>query len=231
MRRSSGPTAPPTAGGPSAGPSTAAPGRQRRPLRWRQGGLRPRRLRPVVGRPRCGYAGTELTYIPFGRDAPQLRLLRQRRRAGHTLTSAQLTSLFSTGPQTIGGVEIMPCGIQTGSGTFAVLEHGARHHHRPGEHRDGHVQRGRHRRAAAGERRRRPEGQGRRPAGQAGHHRLLGRQLHRPVERRRRQPAARPPATVIVDLGAIDALGKPYTGTAPSHRPVGDLLRQHDLRP
>jgi len=36
-----------------------------------------------------------------------------------TLTRAQLTSLFTTGAQTIGGVNIIPCGIQTSSGTYA----------------------------------------------------------------------------------------------------------------
>ena len=35
-----------------------------------------------------------------------------------TLTSAQLNSLFTTGPQNIGGVDIVPCSIQLGSGTY-----------------------------------------------------------------------------------------------------------------
>jgi hypothetical protein len=33
-------------------------------------------------------------------------------------TRAQITTLFTTGPQTINGVEVVPCGIQLGSGTY-----------------------------------------------------------------------------------------------------------------
>ena len=63
-------------------------------------------------------AGTTLTYIPFGRDGLSFAYYRNGGAPVTTLTSAQLTSLFCTGPQIIGGVEIVPCGIQTGSGTF-----------------------------------------------------------------------------------------------------------------
>jgi hypothetical protein len=35
-----------------------------------------------------------------------------------SFTKAQLTTLFTTGPQIIDGVEVIPCGIQTGSGTY-----------------------------------------------------------------------------------------------------------------
>lgn len=63
-------------------------------------------------------SGTALTYIPFGRDALSFAYYANGVTPVTTLTSAQLTSLFSTGPQTIGGVEIVPCSIQTGSGTY-----------------------------------------------------------------------------------------------------------------
>ncbi len=62
--------------------------------------------------------GTQLTYLPFGRDALSFAYYANGVTPVTTLTSTQLTSLFSTGPQTIGGVEIVPCSIQTGSGTY-----------------------------------------------------------------------------------------------------------------
>jgi hypothetical protein len=67
--------------------------------------------------PAAGDVGTDLTYIPFGRDGVSFAAYRANGAAVTALTSAQLTSLFSTGPQVIGGVRIVPCGIQNGSGT------------------------------------------------------------------------------------------------------------------
>jgi ABC-type phosphate transport system substrate-binding protein len=63
-------------------------------------------------------AGTALTYLPFGRDALSFAYYKPSGGAVTNLTSAQLQSLFQTGPQTINGVRIVPCGIQTGSGTY-----------------------------------------------------------------------------------------------------------------
>lgn len=68
--------------------------------------------------PAAGDTGTTLTYIPFGRDAVTFAYYRAAGSPVTTLSRAQLTSLFTTGPQVIGGVRIVPCGIQTGSGTF-----------------------------------------------------------------------------------------------------------------
>ena len=62
--------------------------------------------------------GTDLTYLPFGRDALSFAYYRPSGGAVTTLTSAELQSLFQTGPQTIGGVRIVPCGTQTGTGTY-----------------------------------------------------------------------------------------------------------------
>lgn len=60
-----------------------------------------------------------LTHIPFGRDGVSFGYYRASGGAPvTTLTRAQLTSLFSTGAQVINGVNIIPCGIQTGSGTY-----------------------------------------------------------------------------------------------------------------
>lgn len=62
--------------------------------------------------------GTNLTYIPFGRDALSFAYYANGVTPVTTLTTAQLNSLFSTGPQNIGGVDIVPCSIQLGSGTY-----------------------------------------------------------------------------------------------------------------
>lgn len=62
--------------------------------------------------------GTALTYIPFGRDALGFAYYANGVTPVTNLTTGQLQSLFSAGPATIGGVEIVPCGIQTGSGTY-----------------------------------------------------------------------------------------------------------------
>jgi hypothetical protein len=62
---------------------------------------------------------TALTYIPFGRDGVSFAYYRASGGAAVTsLTKAQLVTLYTTGPQTIGGVRIVPCGIQTSSGTY-----------------------------------------------------------------------------------------------------------------
>ena len=63
-------------------------------------------------------AGTALTYIPFGRDTLTWAYSKPSGGPVINLTPAQLTSLHLTGPQLIGGTVIIPCGIQTGSGTY-----------------------------------------------------------------------------------------------------------------
>ncbi len=68
---------------------------------------------PVAG------ANTNLTYIPFGRDAVSFASYRANGAAVTSLTQQQLNTLFTTGPATIAGVRIVPCGIQAGSGTFS----------------------------------------------------------------------------------------------------------------
>lgn len=63
-------------------------------------------------------AGTALTYIPYGRDALSFGYYAASPTTPVTsLTSAQLQSLYTTGEQVIGGVDIIPCLPQTGSGT------------------------------------------------------------------------------------------------------------------
>lgn len=71
------------------------------------------------GGPSTGDTGTDQTYIPFGRDGVTFAYYRAAGNPVTSLTRGQLTTLFTTGPQTIGGVRIVPCGIQTSSGTYA----------------------------------------------------------------------------------------------------------------
>lgn len=69
--------------------------------------------------PTSGDTGTDLTYVPFGRDGVSFAYYANGVATPvTTLTRAQLTTLFTTGAQTINGVNVIPCGIQTGSGTF-----------------------------------------------------------------------------------------------------------------
>lgn len=69
--------------------------------------------------PQTGDVGTALTYVPFGRDGVSFAYYRASGGpAVSSLTRAQITTLFTTGPQVIDGVRIVPCGIQTGSGTY-----------------------------------------------------------------------------------------------------------------
>ena len=72
--------------------------------------------------PASGDVGTALTYVPFGRDGMSFAYYRAAGSPVTTLTRAQLTTLFTTGVQTINGVRILPCGIQTNSGTYAFWQ-------------------------------------------------------------------------------------------------------------
>ena len=71
--------------------------------------------------PSSGDVGTALTYIPFGRDALSVAYYADSSVTTPVtdFTRAQITTLFTTGPQTINGVEVVPCGIQLGSGTYS----------------------------------------------------------------------------------------------------------------
>jgi hypothetical protein len=71
--------------------------------------------------PASGDTGTALTYIPFARDGVSFAYYKASAGAPVTaLTRAQLTSIYSSGTATtINGVRILPCGIQTSSGTYS----------------------------------------------------------------------------------------------------------------
>lgn len=67
-----------------------------------------------------GTAGNQLTYIPMGRDGLTFAYYRADGSPITSLTRAQLQTIFTTGSLTVGGVRIIPCGIQTSSGTHAT---------------------------------------------------------------------------------------------------------------
>jgi hypothetical protein len=62
--------------------------------------------------------GTDLTYVPFGRDALSYGHYRANGVAVDNMTTAQLNAIYATGAGLVGGVPIIPCGIQTSSGTY-----------------------------------------------------------------------------------------------------------------
>lgn len=71
--------------------------------------------------PTSGLSGTDiLEYLPFAHDALSFGYYRAAGSPVTTLTQQNLKDIFQLGPQTIGGVRIIGCGIQSGSGTYAV---------------------------------------------------------------------------------------------------------------
>ncbi len=73
--------------------------------------------------PASGDTGTDLTYIPFARDGIAVAYVAAGGLATPktSFTRAELTQIYTatTIPVNIGGVNIYPCGIQNGSGTFS----------------------------------------------------------------------------------------------------------------
>lgn len=66
--------------------------------------------------------GTDEVFIPFGRDAVSFAAYKPGGGAVTTLTKAQLQAIYQSttaSRQVIGGVTMIPCGIQTSSGTFS----------------------------------------------------------------------------------------------------------------
>ncbi len=68
--------------------------------------------------PAAGDVGTDLTYVPFGRDALSYGYYRAGGSPVTDMTTAELNAIFATGAGLVGGVPIIPCGIQTSSGTY-----------------------------------------------------------------------------------------------------------------
>ncbi len=69
--------------------------------------------------PVAGDTGTDLTYVPFGRDALSYGYYRANGAPATNMTTAQLNAIYATGAGLIGTVPVIPCGIQTSSGTYA----------------------------------------------------------------------------------------------------------------
>ena len=157
-------------------------------------------------------SGTALAYLPFGRDAMSFGYYANGVTPVTTLTSAELSTLFKNGPQVINGVEIVPCGIQTGSGTYQFWNTALAM-------------------TAAEE-----------DFGTTTCNALLGRSQENDAQALKARGDLLPGKQVVigfsaanfisqsngvaasqlaagVDLGAIDALGQPYTGTAPNTTP------------
>lgn len=64
-------------------------------------------------------AGTDLTYVPFARDALTWAVYRNSGAVGNDTTRANLDTIFTNGTGLIGGVPTIPCGIQTSSGSYS----------------------------------------------------------------------------------------------------------------
>lgn len=170
--------------------------------------------------------GTALTYIPFGRDALSFAYYRSSGAPVVTLTTAQLQSVFKIGPQTIGGVEIVGCGIQTGSGTYqfwnGALKMAAT------EEATGTATCNS---AGTGQRLQENDPAGLKAKGDSAA--LANKQVIVAYSAAafisQINGKAPNPAAPGVDLGAIDALGKPYAGTAPNATPNSTFYASSDF--
>ncbi len=168
--------------------------------------------------------GTDLTYIPFGRDALSFAYYANGVTPVTTLTSAQLNSLFTTGPQIIGGVEIVPCGIQTGSGTYQFWNTA---NGMTAAQEDAGTATCNNAASAAGlntslgGRSQENDAQGLKARGDlaafAGKQVIIGFSAANFISQSNGFAASQ--LAPGVDLGAIDALGVPYAGTAPNTTP------------
>lgn len=68
--------------------------------------------------PAAGDSGTDLTYVPMARDALTFAYYSADGTSGTDTTRANLTSIFTNGTGLIGTTPVIPCGIQTSSGTY-----------------------------------------------------------------------------------------------------------------
>jgi len=68
--------------------------------------------------PVTGDTATVLTYVPFARDALTFAYYSADGTSGTDTTQANLDTIFTNGTGVIGGTPVIPCGIQTSSGTY-----------------------------------------------------------------------------------------------------------------
>lgn len=159
--------------------------------------------------------GTTLTYIPFGRDAMSFAYYAAAPTTPvTTLTSQQLRDIFLIGPQTIGGIEIIGCLPQTGSGTRQFWlkamgittdnlgPYGTTACNGTIQENDGNSLKARGDQAAF-----------------AGKQLVIGFSAANFISQSNGVAPSQLGSAAGVDLGAIDALGKPYTGTGSSLSP------------
>lgn len=155
--------------------------------------------------------GSDLTYLGFGRDALSFAYVGNGVTPVTSLTSAQLNSLFTSGPQTINGVQIVPCSIQTGSGTFQSFNTavGA-----PPAQMAAAT-------ATCGATIQENDANGlqARSATFPGRQLVIGFSAANFIAQRNGVSPSQLNNAASVDLGSIDALGKPYSGTGSSLTP------------
>lgn len=155
--------------------------------------------------------GTALTYLPFGRDALSFGYYANGVSPVSTLTSAQLMSLYSNGPQNIGGVNIIPCLPQMGSGTraFWLTALGNPNPTVAETACNGTIQEN--------------DGNALKAKGLtfANSQVIIPFSAANFIAQSNGVAASQLGNAAGVDLGSIDALGKPFTGTAPSLTPSG----------
>jgi len=68
--------------------------------------------------PVAGDTATVLTYVPFARDALTFAYYSADGTSGTDTTQANLDTIFTNGTGLIGTTPVIPCGIQTSSGTY-----------------------------------------------------------------------------------------------------------------
>ncbi len=172
-------------------------------------------------------SGTALTYLPFGRDGMSFGYYAPGVATPvTTLTSAQLTSLFTTGPQTINGVELVPCGLQTSSGTYqfwnTALGMNATQE-AAGTATCNNAASAAGIDTALGGRSQENSGVGLKARGDlpafAGKQVIIGFSAANFISQSNGVVISQLPPGGVVDLGSIDALGKPYTGTGSNLTP------------
>jgi len=162
-----------------------------------------------------------LTYLPFGRDALSFAYYRPAGAPVTTLTSFELNNIFTFGPATVGGVKIIPCSIQAGSGTYQswntavgatptnMLSATTQCRTAPGAVAPGEIQENDANAFKA-------RGDALLTGAEANSQIVIGYSAANFIAQKNGASPDQTSSAPTVDLGSIDALGKPYGGTAPN---------------
>ncbi|MGE3619999.1 MAG: hypothetical protein AB7L84_06005 [Acidimicrobiia bacterium] len=168
-------------------------------------------------------SGSGLTYVPFGVDAVGFAYYANGVTPVTTLTTQQLTDLYHDGPQNIGGVDIIPCPIQPNSGTYRFWLSKLGY---PDAQSSTQLPEVVAATADCGAALQENDANALATRGAqsqfAGKQLVIGFSAANFVAQTNGVAASQIPPGGVVDLGAIDALGKPYTGniTAPPIAPA-----------